>query len=352
MKSSNLTGPQGKTKVAYNRRGDVSSASAPFAHREASLLSKTIVKSSDDIAVPSEGFPVAVASPGSSVHGPNAFGVAGVHIVTENISEAWVGALSVLMQPGVDAIEPLVVTVTGFDDDGNPYETLPIRSLIDSELRTAHAAHVRQSGRKPKHGPLTVAAAANTIFPESLWNPEKSRDELYGKYRAILPRLRRDPRNKRGTYFERLIAYGRGPEDGNQLEHMFCAFAKRVKRTSAYQATIVDPKTDLTKTPLLGFPCLQQIAVHPCRRTGTLGITGFYGTQYLFERGYGNFIGICRLGRFLACGMGLRLTRMTCVAGYAPMEAIGKSRGRALVTAARQAVADNAADVQAATTPR
>jgi hypothetical protein len=184
-----------------------------------------------------------------------------------------------------------------------------------------------------------VTAAANTIFPESLWNPSKDRNELYAKYLRLLPRLRKDPRNRRGLYFERLIAYGRGPEGGNQLEHMLRAFKKKVKRTSAYQATISDPKTDLTKTPFLGFPCLQQVAVHPSEVTGSLAITGFYGTQYLFERGYGNFLGLAGLGRFLAREMGLKLERMTCVASYAPVEAIGKTRGRRLIAAVKDAFA-------------
>jgi hypothetical protein len=51
----------------------------------------------------------------------------------------------------------------------------------------------------------------------------------------------------------------------------------------------------------------------------TLVVTGFYGTQYLFERGYGNYLGLCELGQFAAQEMGLRLVRMTCVAGFAEL---------------------------------
>ena len=274
-----------------------------------------------------------------SVDGLEDDGVAGLRVVADNLAEAWITAVDKLMQPGIQSIEPLVVTVIGFDAEGRPQESPAVTSLIDAELRAAHEARAEAKGTKPKHGPLTVATAANTIFPESLWNPRMSRHEFYAKYMQMLPRLKRDSRNKRGIYFERLIAYGRGPNGGNQLEHMFQAFARGVKRTSAYQATIADPQTDLTKTPLLGFPCLQQIAVHPSEKAGTLAITGFYGTQYVFERGYGNYLGLARLGRFLAHEMGLRFTRMTCVASYAPVEGLGKTRGRNLIAAARRAMA-------------
>jgi hypothetical protein len=275
--------------------------------------------------------PASILRPNIEV--PDADGVGGVRIVAGSVSHAWIGAFSALMQPGVSSIEPLVVTVSGTDATALLHEHFDVASLINAELRAGYGAEVRRTGRQPKHPPLTVLTTANTIFPDSLWAPGLSRHAFYAKYMRMLPRLKQDSRNRRGIYFERMINYGRGPEGGNQLEHIFRAFEKKVRRTSAYQVSIADPLTDLTKTPFLGFPCLQQIAVHPSERSGTLSLTGFYGTQYLFERGYGNLLGLCRLGRFLAYEMGLRLTRMTCVASHVPVEAIGKARGRALLGA-------------------
>ena len=37
-------------------------------------------------------------------------------------------------------------------------------------------------------------------------------------------------------------------------------------------------------------------------------------TQYMFERAYGNYLGLCNLGRFMAHEMGLKLDSMTCIA--------------------------------------
>ena len=265
-------------------------------------------------------------------------GAGGVHIVADNLSVAWIEATDAVMRAGVDAIEPLVVTLTGFDGDSRPLEVPAVAALIDAELLHLQSEYEKKKGKKRQHRALSVSTVANTMFPEALWNPAAPRATLYATYAKMLPRLKRDTRNPNGLYFERLIAYGSGPEDGNQLEFMIRAFNEfGVKRKSAFQAPIVKPETDSTNEPYSGFPCLQQIAVLPSATKGTLAITGFYGTQYLLERAYGNFVGLSRIGRFLAHEMGLKLVRVTCVAGHATAGNIGKDRGRKLVAAARAA---------------
>jgi len=62
-----------------------------------------------------------------------------------------------------------------------------------------------------------------------------------------------------------------------------------------------------------------------------LAITGFYATQHLFERAYGNYLGLCNLGRFVAHELDLRLTQMTCVAGVAKIGKVNKGDLRDLL---------------------
>ena len=73
---------------------------------------------------------------------------------------------------------------------------------------------------------------------------------------------------------------------------------------------------DHTNQRQRGFPCLQHVAFAPQGADG-LAVTGFYVTQYIFERAYGNYLGLCRLGRFMAQEMGKQLTQVTCVASPA-----------------------------------
>jgi len=245
--------------------------------------------------------------------------------VTErNLSVAWFGAFLASAKPGVKTLAPLVVTVTGFEN-GAPEEVVAVRSVIDAALANYAEEQDAKAGATKERDPLTCQVVANTIFPGALWTPGVDRHSLYARYSVMVPRLKRRG-SRRGLYFERLINYGRGPEKGNQLEHIIEAYKSGVRRTSAFQATICDPERDSTRQPRLGFPCLQQITLHP--DGDTLSITGFYGTQYLFERAYGNYLGLCWLGRFLAYEMGLTLNRMTCIAAYAPFSAGTRERAR------------------------
>lgn len=257
--------------------------------------------------------------------------VTAAQVVSDNLSDAWINALTLLATPGIVSFEPLVVTVEGFTPDSRPTETVGVRPLINRHLQDAWRSSHNASRNKTRP-PASVDTTASTIFPESLWQPGLPRAELYTRYLKILPWLRRCPPNRHGIYFERLIAFGRGPNGGNQLEQMLTAYDAGVRRVSAYQAIIADPARDSKLSSLLGFPCLQQVAVHPSPSRGSLSLTGFYGTQYLFQRGYGNYLGLCRLGRFLAIEMGLQLDRVTCVASHVPVEGgFGKATMRALI---------------------
>ena len=188
-------------------------------------------------------------------------------------------------------------------DNGDPPEIPAIRSALDDELR---AEGKGQSCLK----------VANTIFPDSLWNRQRPRAELYQRYLGIVSRIRKYRLNRHGVYFQRLIAFGADIEeehDVNQLEHIITTWRRGNHRRSALQASLADPRLDHTHQPRRGFPCLQQVAF---ARTGDSGlaVTGFYAKQHMFERAYGNYLGLCHLGRFMAHEMGLTLSQVVCIA--------------------------------------
>jgi hypothetical protein len=84
-------------------------------------------------------------------------------------------------------------------------------------------------------------------------------------------------------------------------------------RRSALQLAVFDAARDHSKAAQLGFPCLQHVTAAPTAEG--LCINGFYATQYVVERAYGNYLGLCRLGRFLAHEFEMPLARMTCFTG-------------------------------------
>lgn len=214
-----------------------------------------------------------------------------------NLSRAW--ARGYLAAFDANEVHPLVVDVTGFTS-GVPEEDMPIRRALDTLLR---------KGKLQR-----IDTVASTIFPASLWNPEAPRARLYERYKRVLRRVIRYRGNRYGTYFQRLISFG--PQEINQLEHVLETWARGNRRRSALVASTIDPSRDHTHQPRRGFPCLQQVCFLP-QRDGGLAVAGFYATQDMLERAYGNYIGLARLGRFMASEMGLRFERMTCVAATA-----------------------------------
>lgn len=247
----------------------------------------------------SSGYPEGTLSGGAS------FGILRkqtIMIIEEsNLSVAWGKAfLKVLAATGGE-VSPLVVVINDLDN-AEPPEIPGFRDALDSALKTKG---------------LTCDKVANTIFPLSFWNPEMSRKCLYERYLKSFPFIRRFPGNKYGVYFHRLISFGYDKKAQkrvvNQLEHIISTWKNGNHRRSALQAALFDPYQDHTHQRQRGFPCLQQVAFANIGDKH-LQVTGFYATQYIFERAYGNYLGLCRLGHFMAHEMGLTLSKVVCIA--------------------------------------
>jgi hypothetical protein len=176
-------------------------------------------------------------------------------------------------------------------------------------------------------GKLIVDDVAFTIFPQRLWEMSRGdRTRLFALYRATFPRWQamNKKANGRGLYFERLVMYGRGPCDGNQLEWILSQFNSRVGvRRSLLQATTFDPERDHVASAQLGFPCLQQVSFEPT--PAGLVVNAFYATQQIFDKAYGNYLGLAQLGAFMSPEMGLPLARLNVMVGVAKLERISKS---------------------------
>jgi hypothetical protein len=222
-----------------------------------------------------------------------------------NLSTAWGTALRVISETGSKEVGPLTVAVTGFDPNGIVQENTEIRAVLDDLLASK--------------GMQTVDTVANTIFPTSLWDPAKDREVLYNRYRRILSRiLHSSIKNRRGIYFARMITGGpKGQE--NQLEFGISTYlARKGVRRGVLQVGVFNPGLDHSASALLGFPCLQHVTFAPTDEG--LCVNAFYATQYMVERAYGNYLGLCRLGRFVAHELNLPLARLTCMTGIAQCE--------------------------------
>jgi len=214
-----------------------------------------------------------------------------------NLSHAWAEALRVVLANGEAA--PMIVSVAGFTD-GVPQEEPSIRSALDAALKLENLQ--------------SCETVSNTIFPNSLWNPGAPAKQLYARYKRILPKLIKATRkNQRGLYFERMTSGG-PPGHENQLDFILSTYkARSGVRRSALQLAIFDPERDHSTAAQLGFPCLQHVTIAPT--ADGISLNAFYATQYVVERAYGNYLGLCRLGRFVAHELEKPLSRVTCFTG-------------------------------------
>lgn len=232
------------------------------------------------------------------------------NVQEDNLSVAWAKGFLAAMSSGTGALAPLNVTVTGLQGKP-PAESAEIRRLLDETLVGV--------GRRRCH------TVANTIFPANLARRSADRQVLYERYKRVYKKIKRLSINRNGIYFQRMIDYGRGPEDGNQLEHLIKTYQAGNHRPSALQVTVFDAGRDHSNSRRRGFPCLQHVFFTPMGR-GKLAVNGVYASQYLCARAYGNYLGLCRLGLFVAEQLKMELDQMTCFAARAMID--GEIKGR------------------------
>jgi len=220
--------------------------------------------------------------------------------------------LHILSHPG-NEVAPLVLSIDGFDSGYDIPEDPDVRIEMDKLLAAK--------------GKREVEDVAFTIFPQRFWvMAQGDRAKLFQYYAMAFPfyRARNRQANGRGLYFERLTMYGRGPCDGNQLEWILSQYESRPGvRRSMFQATTFDPGRDHTASALVGFPCLQQVSFVPT--ASGLVANAFYATQQLFDKAYGNYLGLAQLAAFMAYEMNIPLARLNVTVGVAKLERISKT---------------------------
>jgi len=246
-----------------------------------------------------------------------------------DLSRAWAKIFLRIIDGRGMEVSPLVLSLSGFDNDNRLPEQLEVRLSLDQVLT--------------QKGKISIENVAFTIFPERLWHISgRNRTKLFQLYKGTYERYVAMNRraNGRGLYFERLMMFGTNtPCEGNQLEWILSQYNLRAGvRDSMFQAAVFDPARDHTSNARLGFPCLQHVSFIPTAEG--LVVNAFYATQYVFDKAYGNYLGLVHLGAFMAREMGLKLARLNVTVGVAKLDGITKSDAslEPLIAAARAAV--------------
>ncbi|GAA1963591.1 hypothetical protein [Catenulispora subtropica] len=261
-----------------------------------------------------------------------------------DVSNAWLQALTALHN---NAQRSALHTVVTIDDP----------TAEDPQVRAEADRLLAQFDMAP------INTVANTIFPASLAALSDSHEDLVNRYHEIYPLLRsRWHQNSQGTYFGRLIAFGASGTDpgydqlGAIIRKLAAEHARGNGKTALYEAafgntggfddtedavegdrlpppvaaaaTIYSAEHD--KLPVGGFPCLSHCSFQ-LDREGRVHALAQYRSQYLVERGYGNYLGLGRLLDYVCRQTGLARGRLTVTAGYAQIE-VNITKVRALLS--------------------
>lgn len=250
-------------------------------------------------------------------------------VAESNLSRAWARAFLIAMDSGSSGLAPLTLTI-GFDGDCLQEEA-SIRRMVDAAL----AGHQKQS----------CETSAMVIFPFKLWQRLGHPDveHLTNFYlEQFLPRMKaRDASNRHGTYFERLVRFHgavSNPQPRNQLSELVAAWQRaqsqgRRPRMSALQLACFDLFRDQNGSARSGFPCVHQVGL--VYDSDGIALNAYYPTQYIFDRAYGNYLGLCQLGRFLESQLATRFVRLNCFIGHPTLGDVPKSALRPLASETR-----------------
>jgi hypothetical protein len=248
-------------------------------------------------------------------------------IANHNLSHAWKEALQYLVDHDGKAVHLVVAIDRPLDPEDER-----IRGALD-----AFVEERRRAGEKI----WPTSTVANTIFPSAFYrrDREDARRRLYdlhAKAQRIQSRMRDSE-----SYFNRLVAYpGVAGEPFNQLEYIverLIGQRKPRKRggpmSSAYEVGLSVPEGgDLrVQAPgrdrkVMSFPCLSQISF--TLDGDRLNLAALYRNQYFVTRAYGNYLGLARIGDFIAHEVGVQLGEVVCLATHADAQFHDLGKGR------------------------
>lgn len=274
-----------------------------------------------------------------------------VTVARNDMAHAWLDTLLAVYDAPEHKAFHTVTRIDSIDGDGEP------------RIHRAASDLLRYFDLPP------LNTVANTIFPAAMARRTPDIVELAQRYEDLYAELKRlEPiKNRDGTYFYRLIAFP-GPDGPvNQLDRVITNLRrelsngspKRARYETSLEAPGADPASSVeggaddlgpgSASPvfapdrdnrLMGFPCLSFLSFQHDRQQ--LHAVAHYRSQFLMQRGLGNYLGIARLIRYMAQQVELQPGRLTVVAGHAHADQLKKINVTELETF-RSALEDGAA---------
>ena len=232
------------------------------------------------------------------------------YVVGQTLSDGWLGAVRLLHDtPGRKAVH-LIVRILE--------PTVEIE-----EIRVGAQALINANNGDGEGAMPDIATTRNTIFPAAYARRTRSAEELAKYYRDRYAEFREFPKNERGTYFGRIVAYPRadGEDPADQLTDTVRKLRDELKspspKSSRYEINIYSERCD--KSPM-SFPCLAHLSVHLHQRR--VHVQAIYRNESLIARGYGNYLGLAELQAYIAESAGAKVGELMITAGHAELDGL------------------------------
>lgn len=246
----------------------------------------------------------------------------------ENLSEGWLRAALIFCgAPGKKAVH-VIVRIT---NPAAPEDTA-IRAAAEGLLEAVNAPRDPMSHYPP------IETTRSTIFPAP-WaanRPEPSELAAYyrARYHSKPGGLRYFKANERGTYFGRIVAYPRFGEDDSPADQLSETVRKlrdeianakegRGPKRARYEINIYNERCD--RNPM-SFPCLAHVSIH-LDHERRLNLQAIYRNEHIIKRGYGNFLGLAELQRYIAAAVQVDCGELLITIGHGEFD-LGKKIGR------------------------
>lgn len=223
----------------------------------------------------------------------------GGHIIkSSNLSEAWVQALTHIIDNGGESLNLMVQISDPRTTEGE----------IDGAFNDLAV----------RYGLLNARHVAYTIFPDSLYHRvNRERHKLYERYNRMYPRIK----TQWGTYFKRMIDWPFGKETAkiNQLELIISKLISRTRvARHAYTILICSPERNFGQPR--GGPCLNYLTLQINSKERRISLLAVYRNHDFIGRAYGNYIGLSNLLSFICEQSDFQLGWLTTLSSHAYIE--------------------------------
>ena len=180
-------------------------------------------------------------------------------------------------------------------------------------------------------GTMSTMENANAIWPHVLARPGLAFETIMQRVKDLaVPVIKAANKKHSDSYMERLVAWRakdggeKVPQLENIINRMRGELSNTAPKTSAYEIAIFSPGLD---AGYMGFPCLCHLSFKLDVEAQKVYLTALYRNHHFVTHGYGNFLGLGRLMKFVANQVDCAVGELMSISTHADAELhFGKAR--------------------------